>query len=547
MTNSIQDITEDSQCIFIIGSNTTEQHPVIGIKVRAAKRRRGAKLIVADPRRIDIADYADLHLQHEPGTDIALLNGLMHIAIREGWHDEAFIAERTEGFEALKTTVAAYTPERTSDITGIPVEDIERAARMMAENRPGALLYAMGITQHTVGVGNVMSCANLQMVLGNMGIPGGGVNPLRGQNNVQGACDLGSLPNVYPGYQSVTDAAIQDKFEKAWGVPLCDEVGLTVTEMLDAADEGQVRCLYVIGENPMTSDPDLNHVRHALKTTEFLVVQDLFVTETGQLADVVLPACSFAEKSGTFTNTERRVQRVRRAIEPIGESKDDIWIVRQLAERLIALGAATPNENAPYADWAYDDADDVICEINALTPIYGGVTYERLDADEQLQWPVPTAEHPGTPILHVGAFSRGLGHFQPVEHAPPDELPDEEYPLMLTNGRVLYHWHGGEMTRRAQGLKAMYPEAEVQINPRDAEERSIADGDMMKVASRRGEIVAKAQVTDRVPAGLIFATFHYPDSAVNFLTNPALDPVAKIPEFKVCAVKVEAANGQGKG
>ncbi len=544
MTNSIRDITEESNCIFIIGSNTTEQHPVIGIRVRAAKRRRGAKLIVADPRRIDVADYADLYLQHEPGTDIALLNGLMHVIIREGWHDEGFIAERTEGFEALKETVEAYPPEVASEITGVPAEDIEKAARMMAENRPGALLYAMGITQHTVGVGNVMSCANLQMVLGNMGIAGGGVNPLRGQNNVQGACDLGSLPNVYPGYQSVTDPAVQEKFERAWGVPLSNDVGLTVTEMLDAAEAGEVRCLYVIGENPMTSDPDLNHVRRALERTEFLVIQDIFVTETGQLADVIFPACSFAEKEGTFTNTERRVQRVRQAIQPIGESKDDTWIVTQLAKRLIDMDAADPREEAPHAGWQYASVDDVMAEVNALTPIYGGITYERLNDGEQLQWPVPTEEHPGTPILHVGRFSRGVGHFEAVDHAPPDELPDEEYPLMLTNGRVLYHWHGGEMTRRAKNLKAMYPEAEIQINPTDAQERGIEEGGMMKVASRRGEIVAKAQVTNRVPPGLIFATFHYPDSAVNFLTNPALDPVAKIPEYKVCAVRVEAVDGR---
>jgi predicted molibdopterin-dependent oxidoreductase YjgC len=292
MTNSIQDIAQESQCIFIIGSNTTEQHPVIGTKIRQAKRHRGAKLIVADPRRIDIAEYADMHLRHKPGTDIALLNGLMHVIIREGWHDEDFIAERTEGFEELKALVEKYTPEVTSQITGVPAEDIEEAARMLADHRPGALLYAMGITQHTVGVPNVMSCANLQMLLGNMGVPGGGVNPLRGQNNVQGACDMGGLPNVYSGYQRVTDPAMQDKFEKAWGVPLPNQVGLTVTEMLKAAEEGQVRCLYVIGENPMVSDPDLNHVRYSLQQTEFIVVQDLFFTETGQFADVILPAQS---------------------------------------------------------------------------------------------------------------------------------------------------------------------------------------------------------------------------------------------------------------
>jgi formate dehydrogenase alpha subunit len=543
MTNSIQDIAQESQCIFIIGSNTTEQHPVIGTKIRQAKRHRGAKLIVADPRRIDISDYADLHLRHKPGTDIALLNGLMHVIIREGWHDEDFIAERTEGFEELKALVEKYTPEVTSQITGVPAEDIEEAARMLADHRPGALLYAMGITQHTVGVPNVMSCANLQMLLGNMGVPGGGVNPLRGQNNVQGACDMGGLPNVYSGYQRVTDPAMQDKFEKAWGVPLPNQVGLTVTEMLKAAEEGQVRCLYVIGENPMVSDPDLNHVRYSLQQTEFILVQDLFFTETGQFADVILPAASFAEKEGTFTNTERRVQRVRKALDPPGEARPDSWIVAELAKRLIALGAAVPQAKAPHAGWDYRESADIMTEINALTPIYAGIAYRRLDAGAQLQWPVPSLDHPGTPILHVGKFSRGLGHFEAVDHVPPDELPDEEYPLMLTTGRVIFHWHGGEMTHRARNLKAMYPEALVEINPKDAQKAQIDDGAFMRVASRRGEIIAKAQVTDRVEPGLIFTTFHFAEAAANFLTNPALDPKAKIPEYKVCAVRVGPVDG----
>jgi formate dehydrogenase alpha subunit len=541
MTNSIRDIAEDSRCVFIIGSNTTEQHPVIGTRIREARRQRGAKLIVADPRRIDITDYADLHLRHRPGTDIALINGLMHVIIREGWQDDEFIAGRTEGYEELRAVVAKYTPEAVSEITGVSVEDIEEAARMMAENRPGSLLYAMGITQHTVGVANVMSCANLQMLLGNMGVPGGGVNPLRGQNNVQGACDLGGLPNVYPGYQAVTDPAIREKFEKAWGVTLSDQVGLTVTEMLAAAEEGQVRCLYVIGENPMVTDPDLNHVRQALQQTEFLVVQDLFLTETVRFADVVLPAASFAEREGTFTNTERRVQRVRQAIEPPGEAREDAWIISEVAQRMIARGAASPSENAPHAGWAYDSAADVMDEVNVLSPIYAGITYHRLEEGAQLQWPVPSEDHPGTPILHVGKFSRGLGRFAALEHAPPDELPDEEYPLMLTTGRVIYHWHGGEMTRRSRNLIAMYPEALVEIHPRDADRAGIKDGELMKVASRRGEIVAKAEVTDRVEPGLIFSTFHFPESSANFLTNPVLDPQAKIPEFKVCAVRVEAA------
>lgn len=539
MTNSIRDIVQESQCFFIIGSNTTEQHPVIGIKIRKAVRHRGAKLIVADPRRIDIANHADLFLQHKPGTDIALLNGLMHVILREGWQDEAFVAERTEGFEEFKAVVEKYPPEVASEITGVPVEDIEKAARMMAENRPGSLLYSMGITQHIVGVANVMSCANLQMLLGNMGVSGGGVNPLRGQNNVQGACDMGGLPNVYPGYQPVTDPAVQEKFERNWGVPLSNLVGLTVTEMLYAAEEGTVRCLYIIGENPMTSDPDLNHVRHALQQTEFLVVQDLFVTETGQLADVIFPAASFAEKEGTFTNTERRVQRVRKAVDPPGEARDDAWIVVELAKRMVAQGAAIPNRDASHADWDYGSAANVLAEINALAPIYAGITYRRLEDGAQLQWPVPSADHPGTPILHAGKFSRGAGRLAAVDHAPPNELPDDEYPFMLTTGRVIYHWHGGEMTRRARGLVAVFPEALVEIHPHDAQRMRIDDGELIKVASRRGEIVAKAELTDRVAPGLIFSTFHFPEAAANFLTNPALDPIAKIPEYKVAAVRIE--------
>ena len=542
MTNSISDIASDSRCIFIIGSNTTEQHPVIGIKIRRAKRR-GAKLIVADPRRIDIATYADLHLRHRPGTDIALMNGIMHVILREGWHDQAFIAERTEGFEELKTLVARYTPEVAAAITGVPAAQIEQAARMMAENRPGALLYAMGIAQHTVGVANVTTCANVQMLLGNMGKAGGGVNPLRGQNNVQGACDMGGLPNTYPGYQYVSDDKARQKFEAAWGVALPAKLGLTVTEMVKGVGAGTVRGLYIIGENPMTSDPDLNHVREALTKSEFIVLQEIFYSETAPYADVVFPAASFVEKDGTFTNTERRIQRVRKAVASPGEAKPDSWIIAELARRMIALGAATPG-NTPWAGWDYPASSSIMEEINALTPSYAGVTHARLDAGERLQWPVRDAGHGGTPILHVGTFTRGLGRFVPAEHLPPAELPDDEYPLVLTTGRVLYHWHGAEMTRRARGLSAVYPEALIEISPHDAQRAEIADGEFVRLSSRRGEIVAKALVTARVGAGLIFAAFHFPDSAVNFLTNPALDPQAKIPEFKVCAVRLSKVEDQ---
>ena len=543
MTNSIRDIAENSSCIFIIGSNTTEQHPVIGIKLRRAKRMRGARLIVADPRRIDIATYADLHLRHRPGTDLALLNGLMHIIIREGWQDDAFIAERTEGFEELKALVARYTPEAVSGITGVPAEQLEEAARMMAENRPGSLLYALGITEHTVGVANVTTCANLQMLLGNMGMPGGGVNPLRGQNNVQGACDMGGLPNTYPGYQYVTDQTAREKFQNAWGVPLSDTVGLTVTEMMHGLATGRVRGIYIIGENPMTSDPDLNQVRKALNKAEFIVLQEIFYSETADYAHVILPASSFAEKEGTFTNTERRIQRVRRAVPSPGDARADSWIVTELARRMVGLGAAAPAADAPWSGWSHSSAAAVMAEIGALTPSYAGVTYERLDAGEQLQWPVPSSDHPGTPILHTTRFTRGLGRFVPSDHLPPAELPDDEYPLVLTTGRVIYHWHGAEMTRRAKGLMAAYPEALIEVSPQDARQGGIVDGDLVRLTSRRGEIVAKAQVTPRVGAGLVFATFHFPDSAANFLTNPALDPQAKIPEYKVCAVRMSRFEG----
>ncbi len=541
MTNSIRDITEESQCIFVIGSNTTEKHPVIGVKVRRAKRHRGAKLIVADPRRIDLALHADLHLRLRTGTDIALLNGLIHIILREGWQDQAFIDERTEGFEALKAVTDRYTPQVTREITGVPVEQLEAAARMMSENRPGALLYAMGICHHSVGVNNVMSCANLQMVLGNMGVPGGGVNPLRGQNNVQGACDMGGLPNVYAGYQRVNDPASRQKFEDAWGVSLSDQVGLTAMEMMDAVGRGEVRCLYIIGEDPMTSEPDLNHLRQQLAAAEFVVVQDLFMTDTAKFADVVLPGASFAEKEGTFTNTERRIQRVRRAVDPPGQARTDAWIFTQLARRLLALGVATPRPEAPFAGWDYQEMSEVMHEISRLAPNYAGVTYQRLEAGVPLQWPVPDIDHPGTPILHTKVFSRGRGKFAPVEHVPPAELPDSEYPLLLTTGGVLYHWNGGAMSRHARGLEAMYPESLVEISSVDAENAGITDGQPMRIASRRGEIVARAWVTDRVEPGLIFMTFHCPEGSANWLTNGVLDPISKTPEYKACAVRIEAA------
>ncbi len=535
MTNSIADIVEQAQVFFIIGSNTTEQHPVIGIQIRQAVRRRGAKLILADPRRLDLADIATIHLQHRPGTDIALLNGLMNVIIAEELWDKEFVAGRTEGFAGLKEMVARYPPERVAQVTGVPADDIRRAARMLAGAKPATLLYAMGITQHTSGHQNVLSCANLQMLLGNMGVPGGGVNPLRGQNNVQGACDMGGLPNVYPGYQAVTKEEVRAKFEKAWGVPLSGEVGLTVVHMLNRAETGEVRAMYIIGENPMMSDPDVGHVKKCLESLDFLVVQDLFLSETARLADVVLPAVSFAEKDGTFTNTERRVQRVRQAIAPLGDARPDWEIICDLARRVQERLGIAPE--GPFAGWEYDHPSAIMDEIAALTPIYGGISYRRIE-ESGLQWPCPTADHPGTPILHVGRFSRGLGLFSAVEWQPPAEEPDDEYPFILTTGRVLEHFHTGTMTRRVAGLDQLVPEERLRINPVDAARLGLADGDWTLVASRRGEVRVRAQLTEQVPPGVVFLTFHFAEALGNVLTNPALDPVAKIPEYKVCAVAV---------
>ncbi len=541
MTNSIADITEDALAYLVIGSNTTEQHPVIGMRLRQAVRQRGAKLIVADPRKIDLVDFAVLHLRHKPGTDIALVNGLMQIILANGWEDQDFIQNRTEGFEDVKTVLKDYTPDKVSQLTGVSIEDLTEAARILGENKPASVLWAMGITQHTTGVGNVLSLANLQMLLGNMGIPGGGTNPLRGQNNVQGACDLGGLPNVYAGYQKVTDPAMREKFAAAWGVnpeDLSPEVGKTATELMPMASEGDLRVLYVLGEDPIMSEPDTNHIRKALETCDLVVLQEIFPSETAHYADILLPGASFAEKDGTFTNTERRIQMVHKAVESPGEAKPDWWIITELAKKILAAGDRKVQQSE-YSGWDYQDTNQIMEEISALTPIYAGVSHERLLNGETLQWPVKDREHPGTPILHVGQFTRGKGQFIPVENVPPAELPDKEYPMILSTGRVLFHWHGGQMTRRSKGLLEIYPEALIEVNDFDAEKLGLNGNKRVRVSSRRGTIEAKAMVTDRVPPGMVYANFHFPEASANELTIAALDPVAKIPEYKVCAVKVE--------
>jgi formate dehydrogenase alpha subunit len=534
MTNSVPEF-EETDCFLITGSNTTEAHPLIATRVMRAQRR-GAKVIVFDPRGVQIAKLADIHLRQRPGTDVAWMNGMMHVIIKENLYDAEFVQERTEGFEELKAAVEDYTPEHVEQISGIPAADLVEAARAYATAERGAILYAMGITQHTTGVDNVLSCANLAMLTGNVGKPGTGVNPLRGQNNVQGACDLGGLPNVYSGYQPVTNESVRAKFEEAWGYAPPTRLGLTVTAMVEGAHHGDLRALYILAENPMVSDPDINHVREALERCEFLVVQDIFPTETAQLADVVLPGTTFVEKDGTYTGTDRRIQKIRQAIEPLGDSRYDWAIITDLAKRMNGTGT-----KAPYAGWEYDSPAAIMDEISALTPIYGGASYARLEEKGDLQWPVPTAEHPGTPYLHKGRFSRGLGHFSAVAFKEPAEAPDEEYPLTLTTGRIMFHYHTGSMTRRSQKLDQEVPEGYVEVSPEDADRLGLGESQAVRVVSRRGEIETRAWITRRVPPGIVFIPFHFAEAAANVLTNNALDPIAKIPEYKVCAVRVEAA------
>jgi formate dehydrogenase alpha subunit len=554
MSNTMKDVAEASQAILIVGSNITEQHPVFGAMIRQAVLKRGVKLVVADPRNIDITEFATLHLRQRPGTDVALLNGIMHIVVENGWHDQAFIDARCEGYQEFRRTIERYTPEIASEISGVPAEQLYQAAEILALNRPMAVVWAMGITQHTTGISNVLSLGNLQMLLGNMGVPGGGVNPLRGQNNVQGACDMGALVNVFPGYQAVSDPKARRKFSQAWAlgsannmavesVLFGDQPGLTLTEMVAEAGSGRIRGLYILGEDPMLTDPDLNHMRQCLDACEFTVLQEIFASETSALADVLLPGGSFAEKEGTFTNTDRRIQHVRAAVDAPGEARADWAIIADVARRMLAMEQRPPI--GAYARWDYASPAQIMGEIAELNPSHAGASHARLDRGDQLFWPVLGPEHPGTPILHVGQFVRGKGRFHAIDHLPAAELPDEDYPILLTTGRVLYHWHAGEITRRSARLLEMYPETLVEISPDDATRIGLNGNHMVRVRSRRGEMIARALVTDRVTAGVIFGNCHFPGPQnVNNLTICALDPIAKMPEYKVCAVRVEAIEEQ---
>lgn len=531
MTNSIGEI-KDAGCILAVGANTTSSHPIIGMQINQAVKK-GAKLIVINPREVDLCRWATLWLCNKPGSDVALLMGMMKVIVDDGLQDDSFIAERTENYEMFKASLSKFDLDFVERTSGVPRAKIIEAARIYATNKPSAILYAMGITQHSHGTDNVMATANLAMLTGNIGKPSTGVNPLRGQNNVQGSCDAGALPDLLPGYQKVSNPEVRRKFQDAWeNCTLDANPGLTLTEIFDSARQGKIKAIYLVGENPALSDPDLHHVWEGLENLELLVVQDLFMNPTGRRAHVVLPAASFVEKDGTFTNTERRVQRIRKAIEPVGESRPDWWITCQIAKKMGASG------------FEFDHPSQIMAEMASVTPIYAGISYERLEKGG-IQWPCTTAEHPGTPILHTQSFSRGKGKFMPLAYRPSAEQASEDYPLILTTERSAYQYHTGTLTRRVEGLVELRGEELVEINPADAERLGITSGDRVKVTSRRGEVEAKSKVTKVSPPGVISMTFHFGESPTNVLTAANLDPVAKIPEFKVTAVRVEKVQQEG--
>ncbi|MGM0248271.1 formate dehydrogenase, alpha subunit [Enterococcus sp. AZ116] len=527
MTNPIADITEDVDMILLVGSNPEEAHPVIGAQIRQAIQR-GTQVVVVDPRKINLVKDSALHLQVQAGTNVAFANGMMHVILKEGLADRHFIEERTEGFLDLEKMVADYTPEKVAEICHIHPEDLIQAARMYAKAEKAPIIYCLGVTEHSTGTEGVMSMSNLAMLVGKVGKPGCGVNPLRGQNNVQGACDMGCMPYDFPGYQKVNNPEVIDKFEKAWHVPLNRNTGLTSTKVLPEATAGNVKGLYIFGEDPIVTDPDTGHVRQALESLDFLVVQELFMTETAAYADVVLPGISYAEKDGTFTNTERRVQRVRKAVEPRGQAREDYEIFCEVMTRM----------GYPCA---YESAKEIMKEISAVTPSFGGINYERLEK-ESLQWPCRSLTDPGTPIMHVGSFARGKGLFKAIPYKQAQELPDEEYPYLMSTGRMLYHYNTRAMTGRTEGINQIANHSYIEINAVDAQALGIQEGDKVEVHSRRGKIETYAAVGNRVFPQEVFMTFHFPDGNVNEITNAVFDDIATIPEYKVCAVAIKPVN-----
>ncbi|HJR00010.1 MAG TPA: formate dehydrogenase subunit alpha [Methylomirabilota bacterium] len=532
-SNSYQDY-EEAGCLMVIGADASANHPVIAIRFRRAVAH-GARLIVVNPKRVDLCDQADLWIRQQPGTDVALFNAMARVILDEGLADLDFIRSRTEGFDAWVRSLDPYTLEHAEAVTGVAREDIAQAARWYA--RPpfagSCLIWGMGITQHINGTANAHAVLNLSLAAGQMGFPGSGISPLRGQNNVQGCGDAGCIPTNLPGYAGY-GAGDLDRFERVWGVRPPDEQGLVVTEMVEGCLDGRVRAMYVVGENPLLSEPDLHHAEKAIQQLDFLVVQDLFMHETAEHAHVFLPAAAFAEKDGTFTNSERRVQRIRRAIAPPGQARPDWWIACELAKRTARRLGTT------VTGFDYRHPSEIFDEMASLWPSVGGMSYARLE-DGGLQWPCPSPEHPGTRYLYGESFPRGKGRFVPVtQTATAAELPDPDYPYLLNTGRLLYHWHGGTMTRRVQGLLELAPRLEVAVHPSDARRLGVGDGAALRVVSRRGELTACTRVTEAVRPGAIFVPFvKLADSAANFLTNAAFDPSAKIPEYKVCAVRLE--------
>ena len=525
MTNPIADITDDVDAIMLVGSNPEEAHPVIGMQIRQAVER-GTRLIVVDPRDIGLSKSADVHLKLKPGTNVAFANGMMNVIINEGLADEEFISSRTEGFEELKKIVAEYTPERVAEICHIDPDHLREAALMYAKAKKAPIIYCLGVTEHSTGTEGVMSMSNMAMLVGKLGKEGCGVNPLRGQNNVQGACDMGALPGDFPGYQKVTSPEVVAKFERAWGTKLSNKPGVHATDVFGAAIRKEIRGLFIFGEDPVVTDADQGHIKKALQSLDFFVVSDLFMTETAAFADVVLPGTSYAEKEGTFSNTERRVQRVRKAVELEGEMRLDTDIFIDLMNR---MGYPQPQLTS----------EEIMDEIASLTPIFGGISHRRLDKGESLQWPCPDKNHPGTPILHVGKFSRGLGWFYPAEYVPSAELPDEDYPFIMMTGRILYHYNTRAMTGKTPGLMEKEGSSFIEMNTEDAARLSIVNGEKVRVSSRRGSIISTARVGEKVSPKETWMPFHFPDGNANVLTNAALDKYARIPEYKVCAIKIE--------
>jgi len=529
---------EEAGCLVIIGSDANSNHPVAAARMRRAVVERGAKLVVINPRRIEMCDFADLWLRPRPGTDVALLNAMARVVLEEGLADEAFVRDRTEGYDEWRQLIDKYTVEYAEGITGVPADDIASAARMYASPpfSGSCLIWGMGITQHTMGTANAHGLLNLAFVTGQLGKPGNGISPLRGQNNVQGCGDAGCLPDSFPGYQEISESSLE-KFQQAWGADLPQKKGMVITDVVEAALAGRIKAMYIVGENPLLSEPDLHQAKKAFNNLEFLVVQDIFLHETAQIADVVLPATTFAEKDGTFTNSERRVQRVRKVIEPIGESRPDWEIICEMGRRLSAkldLGAES--------EFSYANTSEIWAEMAALTPNMAGISYERLDNEGGIQWPCPTPDHPGTRYLYENDFPRGpRAKFVAFDQGPAaEELPTKRFPLIMNTGRVLYHWHGGTITRRAEGLLARSPELEIAMNPDDGERYDVSDGEWIRVRSRRGDLEGRVLYTEKNRAGEIFVPFvKLQKHAANFLTNAVFDPESKIPEYKVCAVRIE--------